>query len=199
MAVISIKNKTKSGSLLAGNQYYVPPSFESIATVTGNGSSDTITFSSIPSTYKHLQIRIIAKGTSTASAGANDLYMNFNSDTTSTNYRGHALYGDGSSAGAQDEGNAGYIRVERAVQTSNATNNNIMGVAIIDIHDYASTTKNKTSRAISGTDTNGAATAAIWLSSGLWMSTSAINSITLKSTGTGNWTTSTVISLYGIN
>ena len=34
----------------------VASSFESIATATGTGSSGVITFSSIPSTYKHLQI-----------------------------------------------------------------------------------------------------------------------------------------------
>lgn len=171
--------------------------YESIATATGTGSSDTITFSSIPSTYVSLQVRMITKGTSTASSGANDAYLTLNGDTGS-NYAYHALYGDGSAAGAYGVTSSTAIRIQRAVQTSNATNNNIMGVSIFDIHDYASTSKNKTVRNISGTDTNGAASAEMWLSSGLWMSTSAINSITLKSTGTGNWTTSSVFSLYGI-
>ena len=40
--------------------------FYSIATVLGNGSSSTITFSSIPSTYTHLQLRI---STVTSSSG----------------------------------------------------------------------------------------------------------------------------------
>ena len=47
-----------------------PSSFESIATVSGTGSSGTITFSSIPATYKHLQIRYIGK--------TNDVKFRFN-------------------------------------------------------------------------------------------------------------------------
>ena len=62
MAVISLKNKLKSGSLLVGNEYYNPTEFESIATVTvGSGGSSTISFTSIPGTYKHLQVRGIGR------------------------------------------------------------------------------------------------------------------------------------------
>lgn len=173
------------------------PAFESIASASGTGSSDTITFSSIPSTYQYLQIRMVGKGTSTGSAGTNDAFLTFNNDT-GTNYVYHALYGDGSSAGVDAATSQSSIRISRVVASSNAANNNIRGFSIFDIHDYASTTKNKTVRNISGTDTNGVASSEMWLTSGLWINTSAINSITIKSTGTGSWATSTVISLYGI-
>jgi len=172
-------------------------SYESIATATGTGSSATITFSSIPSTYVSLQLRIMGKGTYTGSTGANDVFVTFNGDT-GANYTQHRLYGDGSAAGAAGTTGATVTRIQRAINSSAAGLNNMMGVAIADIHDYASTTKYKTMRNFSGVDTNGVASTDINLSSGLWLSTSAINSITLSATGSTAWATSTVISLYGI-
>ena len=169
-----------------------------IERASGTGSSDTITFSSIPQTYKHLQLRILAKGTSSGSAGANDLYMTFNGDS-GTNYRGHWLYGNGSSAGSQDEGASAYVRIERAINTSYTGLTYMMGVAIVDILDYSLTTKYKVNRNLCGIDTNNVGSGYVGLSSGLWMSTSAISSITVKSTGTTNFTTSSTIALYGVS
>ncbi len=76
-------------------------SYESIASATGTGSSGVITFSSIPATYKHLQIRGIAKDTY---AGTFELptRVRFNSDT-GNNYTQHNLQGNGASATAQGE------------------------------------------------------------------------------------------------
>jgi hypothetical protein len=70
-----------------------------------------------------------------------------------------------------------------------------MSVGIIDIHDYASTTKNKTVRIWTGDDRNGSGRTA--LSSGLWMNTSAINRVDIT-TASGNWTTASTIALYGM-
>jgi len=64
MAITSIKtgssftNLVKYNDFLGPNSAYIPTSYESIASATGTGSSNTITLSSIPSTYKHLQLRI---------------------------------------------------------------------------------------------------------------------------------------------
>jgi hypothetical protein len=87
---------------IVASQNYVrtpPSSFESIATATGTGSSATITFSSIPSTYQHLQIRGIARATSGGETEPIDLRLYFNGLTTGI-YSSHALYGNGSSAAA---------------------------------------------------------------------------------------------------
>ena len=71
-------------------------SFESIATVTvGAGGASSITFSSIPQGFQHLQVRLFAKGTSGSDGGTSAL-VQFNGDTTSGNYYTHQLYGDGS-------------------------------------------------------------------------------------------------------
>jgi hypothetical protein len=191
MAVISIKNKTKSGSLLVGNSAYTPPSFESIATAVGTGSSGTITFSSIPSTYTHLQIRYL--GRNARAVTGDTLRMTFNSDSGS-NYAYHALYGGGTTTEAFGSASLAYAPVGYVAGASAAAN--IMGVGVVDILDYANTSKNKTFRSLHGEDFNGSGDLAIF--SGLWMNTTAISSITIVG-GTGaNFTTTTNFALYGI-
>lgn len=191
MAVVSIKNKTKSGSLLVGNPYYIPPSFESIASATGTGSSGTITFSSIPSTYQHLQIRgnVIP---STAN-GTQVIGIQFNSATST--YRHHYLSGNGSAT----EAGSGTTTSIRTLQQSALGSATYPVPFVIDIHDYASTTKNKTTRHFIGQDSNntGAVAGSVELSSGLWVDTSAINSISILMIN-ANFTTSSTVALYGI-
>lgn len=173
-----------------------PSSFESIATATGTGSSGTITFSSIPSTYKSLQIRIIAKDSNTTVLDHFEIGMRFNSDT-GTNYAYHYLAGDGSSAFAGGFATQNYYYIPVSLATSHSGETNVIAATIIDIIDYASTSKYKTSKTISGVNWNAGSTAEwIALSSGLWRSTSAINSITFKASN--NFTTATQIALYGV-
>lgn len=187
-----------SGTLTtpSARQAFVPPAFESIATVTGTGSAGDITFSSIPSTYKHLQLRGVAQDTSTAGDTTLSLELRFNSDTGS-NYAYHELRGDGASA----SNNAGSAETKIVVFNANmraAAASNIHGVSIIDIHDYSSTTKKKTLRSFSGMDRNSGSTdGRLSLGSGLWMNENAITSITLIPAITAFTTTST-FSLYGI-
>ena len=87
MAVTSVKtgssftNLTKYNDFLGPNSAYIPTSFDSIASATGTGSSGTITFSSIPQTYKHLQIRGI--GRLDVVTGGVSTRIRLNGDTTS--------------------------------------------------------------------------------------------------------------------
>jgi hypothetical protein len=159
-------------------------SFDSISTVTSTGSSGTITFSSIPSTYTHLQIRGII-----ASPSSNYSLIRFNSDTGS-NYTAHFLYGSGSSAvaSALTSQTAGYTTRADAGSPTFAT-------GIIDILDYANTNKNKTFRTLTGWENN--TTGIVMLNSGVWMSTSAITQIDLI-TQSGNYSSGTTFALYGI-
>lgn len=160
--------------------------FESIATTTASGSQNSLTFSSIPTTYQHLQIRFMS-----FSSGENT-YLRFNSDSGS-NYIRHGLYGNGTTAGAF--GSTAQTSIDSgAYGTDESTTNPF--VAIIDIHDYNSTSKTKTVRIFSGADKNGSG--AVNLFSGLWNSTSAITSITLTTTAAGNWTSNSTFALYGI-
>ena len=69
------------------------PAMELISTATGTGSSGTITFSSIPSTYKHLQIRYAVIATPSNGPVTS---LRFNGDTA-TNYTMHYVESNNSS------------------------------------------------------------------------------------------------------
>jgi hypothetical protein len=157
--------------------------YESIATASGTGSSDTITFTSIPSTYQHLQIRFEID---TNSNGAL-LQLRCNGDTGS-NYGNHYLEGDGSTVTATGFSSSDRIYFPAESHTTYSY------VGIVDIHDYASTTKYKTVRAIDGFDANGSGQ--VGLMSGLWMNTAAITSLTFFLQT--NYQSPTRFSLYGI-
>lgn len=171
-------------------------SYESIASATGTGTNATITFSSIPDTYKHLQVRTNVRNLSGA-ASARAMYARFNSDT-GNNYTLHRLYGDGSTVAAQGSvtGDTGGQFFVDWAEADNGSASNLHGVSIIDIIDYANTSKYKTVRMLSGTDLNG--TGRIYLSSALWVSTSAITSITFEDPTANGFTTSSTFALYGI-
>ena len=170
-------------------------SFESIASATGTGSSTTVTFSSIPSTYKHLQLRWISKDTYSGVAAALRVEMQFNSDT-GTNYARHQMYGDGSAVTALGDASVSTIRFDAA--GAYGTTANEFGVAVVDIIDYASTTKYKTVCGFYGANGNTTNTNySVGLASGLWMNTNAITSISVIS-GNSNFTTTSTFALYGI-
>jgi hypothetical protein len=161
-------------------------SYESIATANGTGSSNSITFSSIPSTYKHLQIRFIAKTTSSGS-GSDTTIITINGNTITKN---HYLYGGGSSAAA-GVGGAGDVN-----NTPKSGYTNIFSGEIIDILDYTSTTNNKTIRSLGGYDANGAGEIALY--SNLYATnTNPITIITLTASA-GNFAQYSSFALYGI-
>jgi hypothetical protein len=177
-----------SNSVVVSSVY--SSSYESIATATvGAGGASSVTFSSIPSTYTHLQVRLF--GRSTGSNVQSFVKLEFNSDTTGSNYYSHYIQGDGSSIIAGP--NAG-ISAHYDIAGANATSS-VFGAIIFDVLDYANTNKNKTSRVLGGVDNNGSGR--MNLASGLWLNTSAINSLTITS-GTGSFVQYTSAALYGI-
>ena len=174
-------------------------SFESIASATGTGSNSTITFNSFPSTYAALQLRLMVKSTTTAFP-MTQMRITFNSDTGS-NYSYHRLQGFGSGTpGSYGASSQSAVILDGIALTSySGINSSNFSAGIVDIYDYASTTRNKTVRAFSGADRNGAAVddPAIALNSSVWLNTSAITSIDVLING-GNFASNSVVSLYGI-
>ena len=168
--------------------------YESIATtVSGVGGSSFITFSSIPSTYKHLQIRTLSHA---SSGNQPAMLLRLNSDS-GANYAWHGLEGNGSGTPyAYSMGGANTAAYVYSV-AGTAFNASTFSAHVIDLLDYASVNKNKTIRSLGGNDNNG--NGFVSLNSGLWINSgSAVNSITLTIDGGGNFTQHSHFALYGI-
>lgn len=157
-------------------------SYDSISTFTVSASTATeIDFQNIPQTYKHLQIRGYGLFTGGASAG----YYKFNN--TSSDYSVVSLFTDGVTiAGTSFSGTIGCWWTAAAGTTPDTP-----VPFVIDIPDYTSTTKTKTSIARTGWSPN-----YVEQNSNLWNNTSAINRITFTNGNT--FLQNTVISIYGI-
>lgn len=166
--------------------------YESIAgtVIVGAGGSSTITFSSIPATYKHLQIRMIGKGTAAASGSTS---FRFNSNTSAV-YTRHQIIGSGATVTAYGIADATLGHIYG--YNDNLDTSSSPMAAIIDILDYKDTNKFKTVRTLSGTDKNGA-TADINLVSSLWRSTVAVSAIEIF-IGGQNFGQYSHFALYGI-
>lgn len=168
----------------------VANSYESIQTYTvGAGGQAAIDFTSIPNTYKHLQIRGIA---TVASSGQAIVIQVGNGGVDTSGYAMHQLSGDGSSptaTGLTSRSNIYMLGYRGAVSSTNPS------AVVVDILDYANTNKNKTIRVLAGVDNNGSGEVA--LNSGLWPSTSALNTIKILTTS-GNLNQYSSFALYGI-
>ena len=180
--ILGIMASQISGHLLT------PNNFESIATTTVSSTAADVTFSSIPGTYTHLQIRIMASAVS----GNQDGLIQFNGDTA-TNYSYHFLSGSGAGGGSASGGaTQSYMLMSNNFYP---TGTSTCGVAVINILDYANTSKYKTMRSLAGADLNGSGT--INLCSGNWRNTAAITSIKLYPAGSTINTYSSY-ALYGV-
>lgn len=145
--------------------------YDSIATITvGSGGVSSVTFNSIPGTYKHLQLRTLQQLNTTDS----DYGVQFNGDS-STNYTKHQTFGPGSGGGSAT-GTIGLNAMPGG--QSQVNTGSYFAHTIIDILDYTNTNKYKAIRNIGGSSANTSG-GAVLLRSGLWINTAAITSITL--------------------
>ena len=191
MAIRSLKSGSFSRSTQVGNSIILPGDYESIATYTiGTGGAASINFTSIPSTYKHLQIRGLVRSTGSGT----DIQIDYklNSDAGS-NYTYHHLQGNGSSASAYGASAGTPGNTQRA--TGASATSNAFGSFVMDILDYQNTNKYKTIRTLGGYDLNGSGS--IFMVSNAWLSTSAVSDILIYP-DSGNWAQYSQIALYGI-
>lgn len=167
--------------------------YEKVASSTLGSSQSSVTFSSITNTYTDL-VLIISAQVSLASA----FNMRVNGDTGS-NYSNTLLYTDGLSS-------TGSVRGTNQTQIDYSTTNGI-GLStssvytpiFVNIMNYANTTTYKTFIGRNRTTSGG------YLGNGditecvsLWRNTNAITSITVFPSNSGNWTTGSKFTIYGI-
>jgi hypothetical protein len=179
MAVSRLSQQSLQQAFPKGNTFWdgttATSAFDNLGTVLLSASASSVTFSNIPATYTHLQIKSFARSTRTSTGGFDQAFVRFNGDS-GTNYSSHYLEANGTSAtagGSADISNIwGAVNMPWAGYTANS-----FGVGVLDILDYANTNKNKTAKTLAGFDANGSGFLTLW--SGSWRNNSAITSITL--------------------
>ena len=188
------KSLTRYYDMLAGNTTWNPwepqGAYDALATVTLSSTTASISFAGIPFGYKHLQLRVMNMNASTSAAAVMRVGTGGVVDTTAANYYAHRLSGNGATASAGANADAPQF----AWVTGNSATN-IPSIAIIDILDYASISKYKTIRALSGVDNNGSGE--VDLTSGLWKNTNAIDTIQFAP-NTGSFGQYSSFALYGV-
>ena len=182
-------------SQISGHLWAPAPGYDSIATVTvGSGGSSTISFTSIPATYTHLQIRCITKSARAGGQDYLDMRVGGSSIDSGSNYSWHYLMGNGS-AGSSAGGATTNFALGATVPTTSGSGE--FAATVIDILDYTSANKNKTIRALSGWDNNGSGNIELWSSQ--WINSStAIGSINLYSDTGSNFVQYSQYALYGV-
>lgn len=188
---------TRYTDMLAGNATWNPwepaGAYESIAAVTvPSGGVASITFSSIPNTYAHLQVRIF--GRDNRGIFRDFVGINFNNDFGS-NYAYHGLSGDGGSASSFAATSQSEIQFI-SISASGANNANGFGVSVVDVLDYANSSKNTTVRGLGGYDDNGQGI--VLLQSGLWLNTASVSQLDITPGVGTSFSQHTQIALYGI-
>lgn len=182
-------------SAMSANLWQPEGAYDSLATVTLSAATSTVTFSGIPSTYKHLQLRLFTKESGTGTGGPNIVAV-LNGDTTHTNYRSHYLQGNGASTGAGEVQASGYYCLVGNTVPSNGSYTSMFAGMVLDVLDYTNTSKNKTLRSLWGHDRNGSGE--VGIDSSLWMNTAAITSISFSVVGGSNFVTNSSFALYGV-
>jgi hypothetical protein len=162
--------------------------FELIASSTvGSGGAASISFSSIPSTYTDLVIKI--SGRSDLSQIRESFKINLNGSTASFTEKG--LYGLGT-GGSGSESNANPLFASAATATSNTFSS-------IDIYVPNYTSSNYKSISMdSVTESNDASGPVCYLASGLWSNTSSVSSITFTFSSASNFVQYSTAYLYGV-
>ena len=150
-----------------------------LATTTLGSAASTVTFGSIPGTYRDL--RLVINGTVTT--GGN-IFIRFNGDSGNS-YTYVQAYGTGSSAASSTSSGSETADASGVFYTN-------PGMAVYDFLDYSATDKHKSSLNRCSVAGN-----LVIMSAGRWASTSAITSIVF-SHGSGSYTSGTTFSLYGI-
>ena len=166
--------------------------FQSIATViVPAGGQSTITFSSIPQNFTHLQLRWVAQ--STVAASEDSMAMRFNQDSTNY-YSWHLWFGNGSAQVTSATSATSSIYPWAIPGSTFLTGS--FGANITDIFDYTSTTKNKTTKTLAGYDNNSLGRIAV--TSGGWYNATPQAITRIDLTNGGNWAANSQFALYGI-
>lgn len=156
--------------------------YESIATTTLGTATNSVTFSSIPSTYTDLVLI-----TNVGHASGDATVYQFNGDTGS-NYSRTFLSGNGSSTYSGRETNGTWMNLQNQDQPTTS----VSQVQVVSIMNYSNSTTYKTA-----VGRGNVASAGVTAAVGLWRNTAAITSVTVR-TASANFVVGSTFTLYGI-
>lgn len=157
------------------------------STTVGSGGASTIDFTSIPSTYTNLCLKLSIRTDDTGTYGY--AYIGFNGTAYDSAIR--YIQGSGSAANSASE-STGYLgTMDANGATANTFSNNE-----IYIPNYAGSTNKSFST--DSVEEHNATTAYMQLMAGLWSNTAAINRITIKNAGANKFMQYSTATLYGI-
>lgn len=166
------------------------PTYQLISSVTvGSGGAASMAFSSIPSTYTDLLLKISGRD-DRAGVTANAINLSFNGSTSNFTYR--VLEGNGATA-ASGSGSTSWGATNVGPSATASTFSNCE----IYIPNYAGS--NNKSFSSDFVTENNATTAFTDLLAGLWSQTAAITSITLTPNTGSNFAQYSTAYLYGIS
>ena len=157
-----------------------------LANITLGSSASSVTFSSIPATYRDL---VLVIGSAKSASGNPAVVARFNSDS-GTNYPYVRMTGNGSSAASASITNDTSLALAVAFGINTSENATIL----LQIMDYSATEKHRP--VLVRSNLAGAGVEAI---AGRWANAAnAINQIELFNTSSISFATGTTFSLYGI-
>ena len=159
----------------------------------GAGGASSIDFTSIPSTYTDLLIKVSARAAANGDTFSH-LKITFNGSTTG--YSNRRITGSGSSAGSGSDGTDSIY--QKYGINGSASTGSTFGSLEIYIPNYTSSNYKSTSS--DSVTENNATEAWMDLNAGLWSNTAAITSIKLQTTyaGVENFAQYSSAYLYGI-
>ena len=174
---------------------------EAIATTYLEADAASVTFSSIPATYEHLQLRVNAKSNRTNSSDDLRIYLGDSSDSpvdTGSDYYSHFMSGSGSTEGG-GVGGSTELRIGRVAGSKTDEDAANYGSAVIDILDYANANKNTTVLGIGGLAGDSSATGSIVaLSSGIWETASTVTAVRVDAMDGSGFIRGSEFTLYGL-
>lgn len=178
------------------NSLLASPAGQSLISSTTLGSDTaSVTFSSIPATYKHLLV--ICQVRTTSAAAQDQLRVQFNSDT-GANYdtmRLQVLSGGIGNAAVAGETSAQSLNLPGAGVARGAE----AGVGQLVIANYAGTTFEKTFAAVGGFADSTIGNSILQHCASAWRNTAAINAIKLFPSAGPNFKSGSIFTLYGLN
>jgi hypothetical protein len=171
----------------------MPTTYKAIATVTvGSGGAANIEFTSIPGTYTDLLIKYSLR--SDQAVDYNYAYMRINGVTTSSySYKG--VYADSNTPGSYGTTNNNLIEMNLTVGANSTASTFSNGECYLP--NYTSSS-NKSISVDAVSEKNASTGVGLYLSAGLFSTSSAITSISIYASGSLKFVQYSTATLYGI-